>query len=331
LPAVTAARPLVTILTPTYHKHRAFISDCTRSVIAQTYSNWELVVREDGPADPGTLAGLDDERIRYTGQESRGIWRLGETYNDLLASASGDLVAILEGDDTWPPDKLERQVAIHLRHPDIVLSFGRALRVDARGREISVWSADDLPFDQPFAGGEHLLFGCPIPAVTVVAARDALESIGGFRQPSGFPAVDYATWLALAARGPLYSSRHILGHWRVHGCNASSEHVLALARGARQLALASVRDERLMRDVERYWTEVEGDVLAAIGREALSLRDWPSARSAFAGSLRRRALSLPQRPGGAAKALVGLALSTLHIPLSRAELHPRVFAGGARG
>jgi glycosyltransferase involved in cell wall biosynthesis len=308
--------PLVSVLTPTF-RHGSLLRRCVESVLAQTYPHWELLVREDGEADPAVLAELaGDERVRYAGQGHRGIWRLAETYNDLLESARGDLVAVLEGDDAWPPDKLERQLELHARHPEMVLSFGRARRIDAAGLELSLWDHESLPLERPFDARGRLLFGCPIAAVTVVARREALEDAGGFRQPPGVPAVDYATWLALAPRGPFYASRHVLGHWRVHAGNASTEHVLALARGGRRLALAQVREERLAREVGRYWDRVEGDVQASLGLAALERRDWAAARAAFSSSLRARVSRIPPAPVPAAKAAAGLVLALLRMPVA---------------
>lgn len=308
------AEPHVSILTPTY-RHGRFLRACIDSVRTQTYSNWEMLVREDGPPDRALLGHLEDMRIRYEGQERRGIWRLGETYNELLAQAHGSLVAILEGDDLWPAEKLTRQVALLEAHPDVVLSFGRAIRVDEDGRELSTWPLVNVPENRPFDARGTLLYGCPIAAVTVMVRRDALERVGGFIQPSGMPAVDYPTWTALAAEGPFIATSELVGLWRIHGGNASSEHVVALTRASRDLALAHAHPAE-RRAVRRHWRRVESDVQRAVGRSALEQREWQRARAAFTYAAEPRQWN---RPLSLLKALAGLCLAALHVPLPRSE------------
>lgn len=309
-----AELPLVSILTPTF-RHGAYLRACIDSVLAQTFVNWELLVREDGQLDPGLAADYDDPRIHLSGQEHRGLWRLAETYNELLAEARGELVAVLEGDDLWPADKLEAQVAIHHRRPDVVLSFGEAERIDAHGAALSRWRHEGLPVDEPFDARATLLRGCPIAAVTAMTRRSALVEVGGFAQPEGMPAVDYPTWLALAGNGPFYASSALLGRWRVHETNSSSLHIRALAAGGRKLAVGRASPgERGA--VLRRWNRIEGDVEASIGRSALAARDWTQSRAAFRRAVVLRARSRPLPVRGVAKAAAGLALGVLHLSRS---------------
>ena len=102
----------VSIITPTYN-HEKFIGACLDSVRAQTDPDWEMIVVDDGSTDrTGDLvaaAAAADPRIRHVRQPNKGLARLGETYNEALRLARGDLVAILEGDDFWPPHRLAVQ------------------------------------------------------------------------------------------------------------------------------------------------------------------------------------------------------------------------------
>ena len=117
-------QPLVSIITPTYN-HEQFIGQCVGSVLAQTYTNWEQIIIDDGSTDNTNevIKTYNDRRIRYIYQKNVGIWKLNETYNKALALANGELIAILEGDDFWPPDKLEVQVPFFL-NTNVVLAFG---------------------------------------------------------------------------------------------------------------------------------------------------------------------------------------------------------------
>ena len=102
-------RPLISILMPTYNTPEIFLEAAVRSVIEQTYHNWELRIVDDGSTDPATLEILNllesrDARIHVTGTpDNRGIAR---ATNAALACASGDFVAMLDHDDELTADAL---------------------------------------------------------------------------------------------------------------------------------------------------------------------------------------------------------------------------------
>jgi glycosyltransferase involved in cell wall biosynthesis len=210
--------PLVSIITPTFN-HERFIGSCIDSVLAQTYTNWEMIVIDDGSTD-GTWGEVmkrasGDSRIRPMRQDNKGIGRLAETYNAALAQARGSLVAVLEGDDCWPATKLERQVPVHV-NGRFDLSFGQMQFVDIAGKigaythPPAVFFRDDRSDIFPrLLRGEFF-----IPPVTVMIDREVLRQIGGFQQPAGLPVVDYPTWLTIAARGAVEYIPEVLGYWR---------------------------------------------------------------------------------------------------------------------
>jgi glycosyltransferase involved in cell wall biosynthesis len=213
-------RPVVTIVTPTYN-HADFIGDCLASALAQTFTDWELVVVDDGSSDATLEVArrFDDPRISVVVQEHRGLERLAETYAAASASSASRLVAILEGDDTWPPDKLARQVP-DFDDPDVVLSYGAAELIDDRGC-VYATVGPSIPRaarnNQPRGAIISPLLGSnPIIAPTVVIRRSALDAIGGFWQPAGVPYIDHPTWLRLALEGAFVCHDEIVGHWRRH-------------------------------------------------------------------------------------------------------------------
>ena len=125
--------PKVTGGDPTY-QHAAFIGECIRSVLAQTFDDWEMVVVDDG-SDDGTAdiaESFDDPRIAVLRRPHEGASGLGRAYASALAVTTAPIVAILEGDDTWPPYKLERQLPLFDR-PAVVLSYGAADLIDDHG------------------------------------------------------------------------------------------------------------------------------------------------------------------------------------------------------
>ena len=105
--------PLVSVVMPSYNKKR-FVEETIHSVAGQTYPNWELIIVDDCSTD-GTYECLQrlaaaDSRIRlYRNEENLGA---AKTRNRCLDLASGDYVALLDSDDLWLPEKLERQMLV---------------------------------------------------------------------------------------------------------------------------------------------------------------------------------------------------------------------------
>jgi glycosyltransferase involved in cell wall biosynthesis len=216
--------PLVSIITPTYN-HEKFIGLCLESVLSQTYPHWEQIIIDDGSSDrTGDIASqYKDERIKYIRQNNRGIWRLGELYNDALRLAKGEFIAILEGDDFWPSNKLELQLKAH-SGSSAVLSWGRAKIIDSQNRVLAVLPEDirsfrDLSKEEVLG---RLLFHNPMTSCTIICRRSALISIGGFKQPQSVPYVDGPTWLELSLVGDFLAIDEVLGCYRRHAMQVST-------------------------------------------------------------------------------------------------------------
>ncbi len=280
--------PLVSILTPTYN-HERFIAQCIESVLAQTYKNWEMIVVDDGSAD-GTwdiVLGYTarDPRIRPFRQRNRGIWKLAETYNFALRQSGGELLAVLEGDDVWPPQKLAVQVPLH-RSAACAISFGQASFMDPEGRAIleSCQPGASLAESRPrdlfvsLVRGEFF-----IPPVTVILSRADLLTVGGFKQPSYVPVTDYPTWVSMGAGGAMMAFiPQVLGYWRQSAGQATWLLARDMARGilrftmelvdSAQLDLGGVARERLsdylMSDNRRRFFATSSYRAAAVAMEA---------------------------------------------------------------
>ena len=108
---------LVSVIMPTYNR-AGYIRDAVDSVLTQTYSNLELIVVDDGSTD-GTeeiiTPFLRDPRIQYVKQENAGV---AAARNRGLSLRKGDLVAFIDSDDIWEPEKLSIEVAIMKALPE---------------------------------------------------------------------------------------------------------------------------------------------------------------------------------------------------------------------
>lgn len=233
--------PFVSIITPTYN-HETYIADCIDSVKKQTYTNWEMIILNDGSTD-GTgevirrIAG-DEPRIRYIEQDNVGIFRLGETYNKGLEISSGKYIAILEGDDVWEPSKLERQVKAMEDDPGIVLAWGRAYTRNSDLKQILGEHPGMEPFKKIYYSNTPkgsilnlLYFHNHIPALTILIRRTALERIGGFLQGYGLPLVDFPTLLELSLEGTFYFDTEFLGSWRIYAMQVTKTYTIEMYLG----------------------------------------------------------------------------------------------------
>lgn len=235
--------PEVTIITPTY-QHEAFIGPCIESVLAQTVGDWEMVVVDDASTDRTgeVVASYQDPRIVYDRREARGgAEALQGAYERALLRSAGRYVAILEGDDRWPTDKLE--VQLQAFEDGVDLTWGVGAVIDEGGLELG--RIDTLrprrvhvDLDPSAAFRSLLRRNIVAPTCTAMVRRTALDAVGGFRASPHRFLVDLPTWMALASRGSgrFRFVRHLLGFWRRHpgqqtftrGAELSEEHALLL-------------------------------------------------------------------------------------------------------
>ncbi|MBD2387218.1 glycosyltransferase family 2 protein [Cylindrospermum sp. FACHB-282] len=106
-----------------------FLSEAIESVFNQTYQNWELLLVDDGSTDGSTAiaqkyAAQHPDKVRYLEHESHENRGMSATRNLGISYAQGDYISLLDADDVWLPQKLERQVAILESQPEVGIVFG---------------------------------------------------------------------------------------------------------------------------------------------------------------------------------------------------------------
>ncbi len=118
--------PLVSVLIAAYNSEK-FIDEALQSVWNQTYGNYEVIVVNDGSTD-NTLAALEQwqEKITIINKSNGGI---SSARNAALAVSRGSIIAFLDADDIWLPNKLEEQLRFLEHNPDITVVFSWAQNV----------------------------------------------------------------------------------------------------------------------------------------------------------------------------------------------------------
>jgi glycosyltransferase involved in cell wall biosynthesis len=128
--------PAVSVVIPLYQTER-YIHETLASVLAQTFTDFEVVVLDDGSKDrgPDIARAFGDPRVRVITQENRG---LAGARNSGIRHAKADLIALLDADDLWEPTKLERHVAHLAANPDVGVSFSNSLLIDEAGKPLGL-------------------------------------------------------------------------------------------------------------------------------------------------------------------------------------------------
>ncbi|MBV9183879.1 MAG: glycosyltransferase family 2 protein [Acidobacteria bacterium] len=189
--------PLVSVIMPTYNTAHLITASLT-SILAQTYSNVEIVVVNDGSPDTTELeTALSPyaDRIVYIRQENK---RAAGARNTAIRRAQGEFVAFLDSDDLWFPHHLSSQIKLFAENPDWDLVYSDCFaRADPNSQETFMEVCPSLGE----AGFESLVEErCQIPISTVVARKQIIEKAGLFDE-SLVRCDDYSMWLKVAFWG----------------------------------------------------------------------------------------------------------------------------------
>jgi glycosyltransferase involved in cell wall biosynthesis len=217
---VSSGKPLVSVIIPTY-EGAAFVRETIESVLAQTYEPIEIVVVDDASTDgtPDIVAGYG-EHVRL----ERGHERLGPTRrrNEAISLARGELIAWLDQDDLWLPEKTEKQVEVMLARPDVGLVYTGYEAFDDETGEAIPWRERESE-----AEGDVLvpLFvrGCFVGSLTALFRREVLTRRGLRLRETDFSfGDDYYLWLALSLDWQVARIDEVLARYRRHSENESS-------------------------------------------------------------------------------------------------------------
>lgn len=200
------AKDLVSIIMPTYICGR-FIERSIKSVQAQTYQNWELIIVDDCSNDGTVGIVIDffktDKRISiYQNNSNSGA---AVSRNTALRHAKGRWIAFLDSDDLWAPDKLEKQIRF-MEENGYAFSYHEYVEIDEKDKELGVY----------VSGKEHVgkwdMFSCCWPGCLSVmydASKIGLIQINDVKKNN-----DTAMWLKVIKKADCYLLKENLGKYR---------------------------------------------------------------------------------------------------------------------
>lgn len=209
--------PRVSIIIPTYNR-ATLLGHTLESVFSQTYTDYEVIVIDDGSTDNthAILARYED-RICVVHQKNQGV---GAARNAGILAGQGDYIAFLDSDDIWMPAKLEHQMAVLREHSEPAWIYSDAYAFESNVADIAYLFSQRCRQYEGYVARE--LFLCDfIPTLTVVVHRDIWSDVGLFGK--GSIAEDWAMWLRIAATYPVCKISAPLAGYRLHGAMASEQ------------------------------------------------------------------------------------------------------------
>lgn len=174
------------------------LSDSIESIISQTFTDWELIMCDDGSTD-NTYAIAEKYTLRFPSRirllKNGQNLGLNKTLNNCLGIASGKYIARMDGDDICSPDRFEKELAVLEANPSLaVVSTGMAF-FDESG-EWGIINHPEHPINKDF------LHGSPFCHAPCMMRREALLSVGGYSEGKRLLRVeDYHLWMKLYAAG----------------------------------------------------------------------------------------------------------------------------------
>lgn len=133
---MTKIHPKASIVVPAYNV-AATIGETLSSLLSQTFSDFELIVVDDGSSDDtvAIVRSFTDYRVRLICQKNRG---LAGAHNTGIAAARGDYIGFCDADDLWVPEKLERHIDHMEKNPDVGISFAGSEMIDGNSKSLGM-------------------------------------------------------------------------------------------------------------------------------------------------------------------------------------------------
>jgi hypothetical protein len=291
--------PQVSVIMPAFNAGR-YIADSIRSLLAQTFADWELVIVNDGSTDDTQTVvecfAAAEARIRVHSQRNRGV---SAARNLALAQSHGRFVALLDSDDVWDPAFLQKQLAVFDADPSVSVVTGNAYN----------WGG---PFDggplRPITEGRRrlslrdLLQNETSVCIMSVFRREVYDTIGGYDERLRCNE-DYQFWIRVALAGfMIVQTPEPVGRYRRRPDSLSADEPVMLDGIVRVLEEARTRCADMPEEsqvIDRQIQRFKCDRFVLSGKRALLDGRFAEARSAFASASRLSG-------GGKLRAIAGL-------------------------
>lgn len=221
-------QPLVSIVMSNYNGE-LLIEQTIESVLAQSYQNWEFIIFDDCSTDRSReiILSFSDPRIKQFFSDTHEHMVYGFNYG--ITHSSGELIARIDSDDTWEPEKLQKQVDFFRDHPDYGACFTLVNFVDEHGKILTEKDTERVLWWEirNKTQAEWLryfyFYGCGVSHPSAMFPRSVIEKVGLYNL--GYVQVqDYDLWIRISKHYPLHIIQERLTNyrWFTTGTNASA-------------------------------------------------------------------------------------------------------------
>jgi glycosyltransferase involved in cell wall biosynthesis len=265
--------PLVSVIIPLYN-HENYIGEAIDSVLRQAYQNLELIIINDGSTDKSEIAARqhNDPRIRYLAQENQGAHA---TINRGITLAKGEFIAILNSDDFYHPERIQKFIESFKHNPDLMAGFS-SVNLIRNGRLILstggsnyIWEnapeINNYRDDQDFL--LDLLHGNFLATTSnLFCRREMFDEIGLFRNYRYAHDYDLFLKMGLKYRSRIMFLEEPMVTYRYHGKNTIHENFLrpiyetciVLARFLNSASFEDIiqKEKVELNDIEKFFNSI---------------------------------------------------------------------------
>ena len=198
----------------TVHNGEKYLGDAVKSILHQTFRNFEFVIIDDGSTDHSKEIlekyATNDSRVHLISREYLGR---PKSLNECLALARGELIAIMDADDISQPRRLEIQITFLKEHPSCGCVGSSVIYINARGQKLFVRR---MPENHAEICQAHLMgYGGMIVHPSAMLRRSALNFVAGYDESFTY-AQDYDLWCRIAVKYELANLQIPLLLYRYH-------------------------------------------------------------------------------------------------------------------
>jgi glycosyltransferase involved in cell wall biosynthesis len=226
-------QPLVSVITIFLNEER-FLEDAIRSIFAQTYDSWELLLVDDGSTDHSSAlargwAERHPGRVRYLEHPGHENLGMSATRNLGFREARGELIALLDGDDVYAPGKLATQVAQLEEHPQAAMVYDSTVMWHSWGaggdpkpdrlRLLGVPPGTVVPPPRLLVAALRVEAETP-GTCSLLVRREAVETVGGFEASFRGMYEDQAFLAKVFLNYPVFVASGATAYYRQHSASA---------------------------------------------------------------------------------------------------------------
>lgn len=217
-------RPLVSIIIPCYNTEE-FIERTIKSVLNQSYQNFEIIIVDDGSTDntPKIIQryASNDKRIKYFSISHTGRPSVPRNYG--VSKSSGKYIAFLDSDDLWTREKLKYQVNYLTNNSNKSFVYSMCFSFGNVNFFSDMFELLPLPFRVAKNREDLIKIGNTIPLSSVLVQKEAFNNAGGFDEDPKDKLEDYGLWLDLSKTNDFHFIPRIHVYYRIHKNQFSSD------------------------------------------------------------------------------------------------------------